>query len=85
MKDKRSIEEIINTHPAELAGEIMALRGTIICCENEIKKIKAENEKLKEERLMLAKLSAKTPQFYNAIATVRAEQLRDELLKGGEK
>jgi len=54
-------------------------------CVNEIEtriaELKAENEQLKTDRFNLARLAADTPQFYNPIVAMQAENLRDEILK----
>jgi len=39
---------------------------------------------LKRERLVLAKLASKTPQFYNPLVAFEAEALRDRILAAGE-
>jgi hypothetical protein len=42
--------------------------------------VKAEIEKLHAERLMLAKLAAPSPQFFNPLHVFRAKDLRDSIL-----
>jgi hypothetical protein len=51
--------------------------------EKAIKERDALLERWSHERTILAKLSAKTPQFYNPLEVVYAEQLRDEILRHG--
>ncbi len=46
--------------------------------------VEAENITLKKQNLMLAKLSANQPMFCNPFDVIDAENLRDEILKGGE-
>lgn len=49
--------------------------------------LQQQNAALTAERLMLAKLAARTPQFYNPLDVMEAERLRDTLLlsRGEEK
>lgn len=42
--------------------------------------LEAENEQLRQDRLLLARLAAPTPQFFNPLAAFAAEKLRDEVL-----
>lgn len=91
MEDERSLEEIIDTDPAELAGEIMALRGVIICCEHENKLLKTENEKLKKAgahavngMLQILKALKMDGRFRKTVDAIEKHIKENEALKGGE-
>jgi hypothetical protein len=45
-----------------------------------IEAMKHKNLMLREERLMLARLAAETPQFYNPLQVAEAIRLRDDIL-----
>ncbi len=42
-------------------------------------------DRLRAERLTLAKLAAKTPQFFNPLVAWEAEALRDRILNGDDR
>ena len=50
--------------------------------EKKVEALKASNQELAAERLILAKLSAETPQFYNPFDIISAKEIRNRILKG---
>ena len=49
----------------------------------ELQVLREEVKRLMGERLLMAKLAADTPQFYNPLDVYQAKQLRDRILKAG--
>lgn len=50
---------------------------------DKIKKLEIEVNNLKQQRLLLARLAAEKPEFFNPLHVFEAQRLRDEVLGGG--
>ena len=85
---KADVINMTNDYKAQLAEKTHALvireqtDAKAIKKQLKIEQLQAEIEKLKEERAILAMLSADKPQFFNPRVIFAAKSLRDRVLKG---
>lgn len=60
-----------------IEGAVRAIRGL----ERQIEQYRAICKEMDHERLLLAKLASKEPEFFNPLIVIEAEKIRDRLLK----
>lgn len=81
----RPIDPDLDDRPKVHHMNVELLRREVVRLSREFAEERTENRRLREQRLLLAKLASKKPQFFNPLVAMEAETLRDRILSENDQ